>query len=276
MTGTYLIIGNLTVDECPGRQPQSGGAVYYGAAAAAALGWRVRCVTSAAEGPPELPAWLAGRVTWSVKPAATTTTFENSYDPKHRRTQRFLAYGGRLRAADIPQGWGSAKVAHLAPVAHELDPDVLDEVHAPVVGLAAQGWLRELHVGQPVATRDWCVPPALAERSSVIAVSEEDLGGVTAGVSELARLAPILAVTRGAAGAHLYSGGLVTHVVPYAVDPVDTTGAGDVFAATLFARLAEGAPLAEAGRWAATQAAFSVEAVGVFGLRSREALARSV
>ncbi len=274
MASTYLILGHITVDHSPGLETRTGGAVYYGAAAAAALGWNVHCVTSAAEGGPEMPEWLAQRVTWCVRPAAATTAFENSYDTVQRRTQRLLALAGSLGAADVPASWRSADVVHLAPVAGELNEDVLDAVSSPFVGLAAQGWLRQLRVGGSVTAGEWRVPSALAARSSAIAVSEEDLAGVTASAPSLAALAHILAVTHGPAGASLYVDGRMQHVSPHAARVLDTTGAGDVFAATLFVRLAEGASPADAGRWASAQAAFAVESVGLQGLRNREVLAQ--
>jgi hypothetical protein len=49
---TVLIIGHVTRDVAAGEPPRTGGAVYFAAAAAARLGWRVRCVTRCATGIP--------------------------------------------------------------------------------------------------------------------------------------------------------------------------------------------------------------------------------
>ena len=69
-------------------------------------------------------------------------------------------------------------------------------------------------------------------------------------------------VTLGAQGAQIVSGGESAVIPTYAVDVVDTTGAGDVFNAGLAVALAEGKPLPEAARFANAAAALSVTKSG--------------
>ncbi|GAA4180367.1 ribokinase [Gryllotalpicola koreensis] len=70
------------------------------------------------------------------------------------------------------------------------------------------------------------------------------------------RIARIV-VTRGAAGAIVVDGDDITEIEPTAVEPVDTTGAGDAFTGALAVRLAEGRSLADAATEASVVAAFS-------------------
>jgi hypothetical protein len=279
VAGTYLIVGHLTTDYGPDVAPRTGGAVYFGAAAAAAMGWSVRCLARA-ESPaaPWLPAWLAGRVSWCILPSATTTAFVNGYDPAGRRMQRVLQTAPPIGRRDVPVEWRTADVVHLATVVGELTPDVLDDVSAPFVGLAAQGWLRDVLAGGEVTPGPWRVPAQLERRSHAIALSEEDLGpGRSDPMSQSWQRGDVLvAVTRGAEGADLYHAGAVTHIPAVAVSAADSTGAGDVFAATLFVRLAEGASVSDAGDLAAAQAAMLVQAGGILGLRTRDELGRLV
>jgi ribokinase len=73
-------------------------------------------------------------------------------------------------------------------------------------------------------------------------------------------------VTEGARGATLHRGGAgngtAVHIAPFAVSPVDTTGAGDTFCGSLCARLAAGDDLVDALRWAAAAAALSTTRAG--------------
>jgi ribokinase len=82
----------------------------------------------------------------------------------------------------------------------------------------------------------------------------ELLGGVTALLDSGVRA---VVVTRGAAGAELHEPGSHRHIEPFAVTPVDTTGAGDTFCGALCARLAAGSDLGTALEYAAAAAALS-------------------
>lgn len=66
-------------------------------------------------------------------------------------------------------------------------------------------------------------------------------------------------VTLGAKGAYYEDlAGLRTHVAAFAVDPVDTTGAGDTFLGAFLARYDAGDPLEACLRWAAAAGALQV------------------
>lgn len=83
------------------------------------------------------------------------------------------------------------------------------------------------------------------------------------GVGRLLSLgAKAVIVTLGADGADLHTADGVVHVDPFAVEPVDTTGAGDCFSGALCARLAAGDALPEAMRFAAAAAALSTTVAG--------------
>ena len=69
-------------------------------------------------------------------------------------------------------------------------------------------------------------------------------------------------VTLGAQGAQIVSADESATIPAFAVDVVDTTGAGDAFNAGLAVALAEGKPLAEAARFANATAALCVTKPG--------------
>jgi ribokinase len=64
-------------------------------------------------------------------------------------------------------------------------------------------------------------------------------------------------VTRGAHGALVFAGGVVTPVAPVRVAAVDTSGCGDAFLGALSARLAAGASVEDAAAFAVRVGAFA-------------------
>ncbi|MGE3192422.1 MAG: ribokinase [Microbacteriaceae bacterium] len=94
-----------------------------------------------------------------------------------------------------------------------------------------------------------------------------ELAGISDETEAAARLSGItdglIVMTRGSRGALVARGGKVElEVPPRTVEPVDTTAAGDTFAGTLVAFLAEGAPLEDALRAATVAASISVTRPG--------------
>ncbi len=106
------------------------------------------------------------------------------------------------------------------------------------------------------------LPRELLSLCDVVVPNEHEvelLGGVGA---LLAAGVSAVVVTRGAAGATLHTADGETAVAPFAVSPVDTTGAGDTFCGTLAARLAAGDALPDALRRASAAAALSTTREG--------------
>jgi ribokinase len=96
-----------------------------------------------------------------------------------------------------------------------------------------------------------------------IVVPNEHEVELLGGVDRLLTLgARAVVVTLGSRGAMLHTAGEITHVAPFAVDVVDTTGAGDTFCGALCARLAAGDAIADALRFASAAAALSTTRAG--------------
>ncbi len=110
------------------------------------------------------------------------------------------------------------------------------------------------------------LPDALVALCDVIVPNEHELeliGGVEA---LLAQGVATIVITRGGAGVTVVErrDGETTHrsFEAFAVDPVDTTGAGDAFCGALAARLATGEPLEHAVRFAAGAGALATTTAG--------------
>ncbi len=114
------------------------------------------------------------------------------------------------------------------------------------------------------------IPQSLIDLADYLTPNEtelETLAGLAgdfaaAARSLLTRDGQTAVVTLGAQGAQIVSGAASAIVPTYAVDVVDTTGAGDAFNAGLAVALAEGKALEEAVRFANAAAALSVTKPG--------------
>lgn len=74
--------------------------------------------------------------------------------------------------------------------------------------------------------------------------------------------ADTVVVTRGASGASIHDDRSVVGVEAFAVDAIDTTGAGDAFCGNLAARLASGATIPDAAKWSCAAGALAATAAG--------------
>lgn len=99
----------------------------------------------------------------------------------------------------------------------------------------------------------------------IVKVSAEELGFLTGGNDAMALFSPqtlVLAVTHDAEGATLYTRNQVVNAPGFAVDAVDTTGAGDAFMAALISGVLEAGEeledrLVEIGRFACAAGAIT-------------------
>jgi ribokinase len=108
-------------------------------------------------------------------------------------------------------------------------------------------------------------PPRAAPAGAVLTPNEHECEAL-GGVEHLLGLAPAVIVTLGAAGAVLYRPGQAPVAqAAFAVDVVDTTGAGDAFNGALAWAVAEGRTLDAALPLAAAAGALATRAVGARG-----------
>ena len=259
----YLVVGHVCIDELPAGREQPGGTAAYAALALQRLGWRVGVVTSAAPDL-DLAAVLPGVAVHRV-PAAATTRYRHTWREGLRQLT-LRARAAPLGRDAVPAAWRAPRIVHLAPIAAEVDPALARALPAAFRAATVQGWLR----GWDDAGRVYPLPcgdlPFLLGRLDALVVSREDLVAEPGGPAPLGAVSPRLALTLGADGVAIYAPGQhqVLPACPAAVR--DPTGAGDVFAAVWFARLAAGESALAAARYAVAAAACTVERVGLAGV----------
>ena len=257
----YLCIGHVARDLTPSGQA-TGGTVAYSSLSAQALGQRVAVVTSTESG--FIEEKLDG-VSVALVPAETTTTISNLYTPAGRH-QIIHHVAEPLTSSDIPQKWRSPRIAHLGPIANEIEPQMIELFHSEVIGLTPQGWHRGWGPDGKVGFVTWPAAAEILPRATAVILSREDIDDQD--TWELYRDAcSLLVITSGAVGAQVFFQGQQRHFPPPQVEEIDATGVGDIFATAFFVRLLEtGGDPWEAARFATVIAAPTVGRSGLAGI----------
>jgi sugar/nucleoside kinase (ribokinase family) len=265
----YLVIGHVTRD-LVGSSFALGGTAVYAARTAQALGCQVGVVTSA---DPCLDLSEAlNDVLIARRLAQTSTTFENIYTGSGRR-QVIHSVASPLGLDAVPSEW-QARLVHVGPVARECDPALVSSFEGTFVGVTPQGWMRQWDDAGYVDRRRWEKAGQVLPHADAVVLSEEDVGGDRSVVAEYVHRTRCLALTQGAAGCTVYADGDVRRFPAPRVDEVDSTGAGDVFATSLFYALQRGHDAWMAARFANCIAARSVTRSGLFGTPLKEEVTR--
>ena len=263
----YLVVGHITKDLIPeGFQP--GGSASYAALTAHALGQRVGMVTSWGE--ETFPEILNG-ISVANNPSEHSTTFENRYTPEGR-IQRLEKIALELAFYHIPESWRQTKIVHLAPVAQEVQPEIVRHFPNAHVYLTIQGWLRQWNAEGIVSPAIWPEASYILQQVHAAVLSEEDILRDQYTIDSFAAATPILVVTRGANGATLYTEGRVEHIPGIKVQEIDPTGAGDIFGAAFFTHLTQNHDSLQAAEFATRIAGNSVTRPGLSGTPTEETI----
>lgn len=268
----YLAIGHITRDLLPGGASAPGGTALFAALVAQRLGCHAAVLT--AGDPAGITVPPAGPVL-SLAAASHSSTFENRYGPLGR-TQWLHAVAPPIDLAPLPAAWRAAPIVHLGPVLHECDPAMAAAFPDALVLVTPQGWMRawDVDLPSPIRRVAWRPAPTLLRTIDALVMSIEDVGGDEELVAGYAAHCPLVALTRGAAGATLFIEGVPHHIAAFPAVERDPTGAGDVFAAALAVRLREtGDPFA-AATFASAAAACVVEGQGTAAIPTREQVLR--
>lgn len=265
-TPDFITIGHAVQDVVPGGW-ELGGTVTFAAVQAHRLGRSVGIVTRTA-GDLELEKRLPfARVVDAGSPVSTT--FENVYHDG-RREQRCTDVAAAITPDDVPPEWRAAPIVLLGPVFGEVPPVLAAAFDAAsIVGVSAQGWLRDRDEGMRVRHVAWNGDPYWAG-ADVVFASEEDLDGPGEELGRWTRDVPTVVLTFASRGARIYADGHWRSMPAFPEQEVDATGAGDTFAAAFLIRLHESGDTGEAARFGAAAASISVAGRGVAAMPGRD------
>ena len=272
-----IVVAGAAAEDRFGGETRAGGAAAYAARALAALGLRARALVLAGPGA-SLDAFEGHSL--AVARADAAPRFAHESGGGGERRLRLLAPPSRaLAAADLPRGWAEeADALVLGPLLpDDLDAASFAALNVPSVALLAQGLQREVAAGGEVRARrepSAALLDACGPRVSVFLSDAETAPWPRGAIEALAARCARVVVTHGADGATAHRAGAPP--LPIAAVParaVDTTGAGDAFAAACAAALACGADDASACAAAAAVAAAAVAVEGPARLPRVEARA---
>jgi len=172
---------------------------------------------------------------------------------------------GALTPDDVRQA--SASIAASSVLLCQLEIPL--ETTAEALRIARVAGVRTLLNPAPARV----LPPEVFDLADIVVLNETELelfSGTSVGGKDVepavravfGRRPVLVVVTRGEHGAVVIDDHAATTIPPFAVEAVDTTGAGDAFVGSLAVFLAEGVSFAEAARRASATAALSVTRPG--------------
>jgi 2-dehydro-3-deoxygluconokinase len=179
----------------------------------------------------------------------------------------------RLRPADVPDDLcQGVRWLHVSGISQAISPNAADAVFRAIALAREAG--TQVSYDTNLRLRLWPVVRAAAVMHAAVAMSDlalpslEDAIALTGLMEPEAildfylRLAPMVVLKLGEAGALVGTREARWRIPPVQVAAVDATGAGDCFAGALLARLCDGDALAEAARYANQAAALSTRGYG--------------
>jgi sugar/nucleoside kinase (ribokinase family) len=280
---SVLVVGAASRDLIPGvpRGWRLGGAVSYAALTLARLGFEVRAVVgvdAVAERAPELDLLRAAGARIELARLRRSPVFLNEQRPEGRR-QTCLQPADPIPVEALPDEWRAFDGVMLAPVADELGDPWAEVIPArAIVALGWQGLLRSIVPGEVVRRRRPAAS-ALVGRADLVGLSRADVDPelpIAALELPLGPDATIL-LTDAEHGGFIATPGHPSgrrwrsYPAIHADAVVDSTGAGDVFLATLLAARLDrrlGGPRGGGLdlRLAAAAGSLTVEGSGLFGV----------
>lgn len=226
----YLVIGHLACDLLPDGSVTLGGTSAYAALTAQALHVKAGILTALG---PEAPLEAIEQIPIAGVVGEQTTTFENIRTPEGRM-QIVHHIAPYIHPYLLPEVWRSPAIVHFAPLLDEIDLNLLRLFPGTFIGVTPQGWLRSVGPHGRVSPTEWLEASYVLGRADAVVLSSEDVGGSEEAIESFVELTDTLVVTEGAGGCRLFHRGL-NHQIPATLETeVDSTGAGDIFAAAFF------------------------------------------
>lgn len=266
----YLAWGNPTLDSQPLGSSALGGSVVYASIQAARMGLR-SAIFGRADPVVLSQYWqsYAAEVEIHIEPSPSITTFRN-VRLGDRREQWITSWAGQINGSELP----NSQIIHIAPVAQEivLTESILRRCKSRLVCFTPQGMLRKWREPDGyVSTVHRHFSKAISSTVDIVVVSEFEAKYVYELLTAVAERGGLSVITLGGGGCEILTRRCRTTFPPItAHNIVDTTGAGDCFAAALTVAIYWGRPLVNALRTAAAAASLSITGLAVSRIATSE------
>jgi sugar/nucleoside kinase (ribokinase family) len=166
----------------------------------------------------------------------------------------------------LPQIWRTCQVVHFSPVLDEIDLSLLRLFQEALICVTPQGWLRRVDSDGRVAPADWPEAAYVLDQVDAAVISDEDVNGDERTIQSFAEACRVLVVTTGASGCRLFLDGFHHRIPTGTAVEIDSTGAGDIFAAAFFTHLSRNDDPPEAARFAVRLGTASIGRSGLDGV----------
>ena len=200
---------------------------------------------------------------------AKTTIFENVYSPT-RRTQYLFERANPIKLTDLPPTLKNVPLVHLAPIADEVDFDLIKAFHpSTIIAATPQGWMRQWdEKSREVSPKvmNW----NLLNGIDILILSDEDITGYEHLLSTIIEHTKIVVLTKGSNPATVFFDKKQLDFPVYATKVIDPTGAGDTFATGFLVKYLATKDIVQAMAYGHVVASFCIEAKGLEGLKNLE------
>lgn len=272
MQAEFLSIGHICMDKV-GEGYQVGGAAAYGGIATQQLGFQHAALTSF--GADFAFANTFDKSQLHIIPSSKTTIFKNVAINGIRHQQIFQK-ASNIKIEQLPKNWAAIPMIHICPIANEVDLHFLRHFSTEsLTCISPQGWMRQWNedgIVTPKKIKDW----SIFSGATFICISEEDINFDTALAERIAQYCQFLLLTKGENGVSLYLHNQQVHYPAFPTKVMDTTGAGDVFAASLMSAFFTSKNIDQSIRFAIASSSFSIASKGLsFSLNKAEIQERS-
>jgi hypothetical protein len=261
----YLVIGHITQDLQPDGKCILGGTASFAGSMARGLGLRAGIVTSIGE---EADLSILDGIDIACHSSLSSTMFENRSDHAGR-VQFLYSRAEDLTIDTVPVSWRCSPIVHLGPLVQEVDPNLMAHFPDAFIGITAQGWLRRWDENGRVYRTDWPAALDVLPKAHATVLSVEDVDGDWECIESWSKYARVLVVTQGGEGATIIASGERRHYLAHEIEEVDSTGAGDILAASFFIRYHQTGDPWTACRDAIRLASASVSRSGLYGVPSQ-------
>lgn len=234
-----LIIGNLTIDiniTETGIYNGVGGSSFFCGKILSGLGAKVEIASPRGEDFPD--EMLKGMTLHPAKPVTKNTlTFKNIINNKSRRQiVLHAADAGTFKARDIPDS--NCDTVLVTPLIDNMDKAfhlcVKDKFPRALRVLLPQGLFRKIGDNGQVTRKNWNDAKNISALYKIIVFSREDVQDADAFAQNLSKGETIAVVTKDKDGCTVFVNGKKTDFPAFkAKSIIDSTGAGDIFAAAL-------------------------------------------